>query len=160
MAKKDRHWDPGHRGSHKQVSSWLPKLPLPSCLALPKYERKLLLGENEIEDIGAVILLSREPIEYSSKVYKIAIQQTIDFDIIEGELSVREKRDGDSYVYGGMTRKLKKLFNDRSLTRAERAKAAVICDGKGILWVPGFRVRDGGAKNPERKLYVALAYKA
>lgn len=32
VAKKDRHWDPGDRGSHKQVSSWLPKLPLPSFL--------------------------------------------------------------------------------------------------------------------------------
>lgn len=32
VAKKDRHWDPGARGSHEQVSSWLPRLPLPSFL--------------------------------------------------------------------------------------------------------------------------------
>jgi len=127
---------------------------------MPEFEYKLSLGENEIKEIGALLLLSREPIEYSSKVYKIAIQQTIDFDIIEGGLTLREKRDGDSYVYGGMTRKLKKLFNDKALTKTERARVAVLCDGKGILWVSGFKVRDGGAKNPERKLYAALAYKA
>ena len=125
----------------------------------PKYRYKLSLGENEIKEIDALVLVSHEPIEYSSKVYKIAIQQTIDFDIIEGELSIREKRDGDSYVYGGMTRKLKKLFNDKSFTQYERAHTAVLCDEKGILWVPGFKVRDGGSKNPERKLYVAVAYK-
>ena len=64
-------------------------------------------------------------------------------------LGVRSRRDGDSYVFGGMTRKLKKLYNDRGLSAAERRKLPVIFDGDGIIWVPGFppadRVRSGNA---------------
>jgi len=125
------------------------------------YERKLKKGINYIPEIDAQIVVSDMPIDnFSSKVYKIAIQRAIDFDIIKGELLVREKRDGDSYVYGGMTRKLKKLFNDKSISPEKRPLIPVICDGEGILWVPGFSVRDGGKKNAENKVYISIAYKA
>jgi len=125
------------------------------------YSSTLNYGENYIDEIEALIILSESPIDdFSSKVYKIAIQQAIDFDIIDGDVFVREKRDGDSYCYGGMTHKLKKLFNDRKIPPSERCKIPVICDNLGILWVPGFGVRQGGQKNPKRKLYVAVAYKA
>ena len=131
-----------------------------SKLKTVKFEYNLSLGENYISEIDAFLILSHTPIEYSSKVYKIAIQESVDSDIIVGGLTVREKRDGDSYVFGGMTRKLKKLFCDRAFSSSEKAKIPVICDESGILFVPGFRVRDGGKKNPERKLFIALAYKS
>jgi len=131
----------------------------PEIFTVPEYQKKLVLGINRIEEIGAEIIISDKPIEYSSKVYKIAIQESFDFDIIEGELSARKRRDGDSYIYGGITRKLKKLFNDKSVSPKNRDLVPIICDGSGILWVPGFRVRDGGAKNPQKRLYVAVAYK-
>ena len=122
------------------------------------YEMKLALGINEIPEINKAIILSETPFDnFSSKVYKISIQQTVDFDIINGVLCVREKRDGDSYVYGKMTRKLKKIFNDKNIPPRERSKIPIICDGSGILWVPGFPARDGGRKNPERKLFIAVA---
>jgi tRNA(Ile)-lysidine synthase len=124
------------------------------------YTRKIDIGTNYVPEIDAEIVLSHEPIEYSSNVYKIAIQECFDFDIIDGDMFVREKRDGDSYVYGGRTRKLKKLFNDSSLTLAERARIPVFCDRNGIFYVQGFRVRDGGKRNAQKKLYLAIAYKA
>ena len=125
------------------------------------YEKNLGIGINFVPEIDAQIIISDKPIDnFSSKVYKIAIQRAIDFDIIKGDLFVREKRDGDSYIYGGMTHKLKKLFNDKSIPPENRALIPVICDGEGILWVPGFSVRDGGNKNSESKIYIAVAYKA
>lgn len=122
------------------------------------FERKLKQGINEIPEINKAIIISDAPFyNFSSKVYKISIQQAIDFDIINGVLCVRDKRDGDSYVYGKMTRKLKKIFNDKNIPRGERSKIPIICDECGILWVPGFPARDGGSKNPERKLFIAVA---
>ena len=61
---------------------------------------------------------------------------------------MRTRKDGDFYFYGGMTRKLKKLFNDKKIPKNERDLIPVICDSKGIIWVPGFGVRDD---NPENK---------
>ncbi len=121
------------------------------------YEKKLFLGKNYIAEIDAEIILSKEPIDKSSlKIYNFSIQQTIDFDIIKGDLFVREKRDGDSYTYGGITRKLKKLFNDRSIPPSKRPLVPIICDDLGILWVSGFGVRDGGSKKPSNPLYIAV----
>ena len=132
----------------------------PSDFTLPEYHQKLVFGVNHVDAIDAEIILSDKPIEYSSKVYKIAIQESFDFDIIEGELFVRKRRDGDSYVYGGITRKLKKLFNDKSVSPQKRDLIPILCDANGILWVPGFRVRDGGQKKSLKRLYIAIAYKA
>ncbi len=131
----------------------------PDKITVREYEKKLELGVNYVDEIDAEVIISDKPIEYSSKVYKIAIQESFDFDIIEGELFVRKRRDGDSYVYGGITRKLKKLFNDKSVEPQKRDLVPIFCDNLGILWVPGFRVRDGAHKNSQRRLYVAVAYK-
>ncbi len=121
--------------------------------------KRLKLGVNEIPEISADIILSNEKIDNSSvKIYKNAIQQTIPFDIIEGELFARERREGDSYVFGKMTRKVKKLFNDRKIPKAEREKTPIICDGSGILWLPGFPHRDSDVRC-DKKLYLLVGYK-
>ena len=125
------------------------------------YEIKLSLGVNFIPEINKFVLVSEKPFDKTfTNVYKIAIQQCIESDIIVGELFVREKRDGDAYRYGGMTHKLKKIFNDRGISPARRFEIPVICDDYGILWVPGFSVRDGGSiEKCDKKFYVALADK-
>ena len=55
-------------------------------------------------------------------------------------LFVRERQNGESYRFGGMTRKLKKLLCGKSLAEKNRP---VICDTDGVLWLPGFPVADG-----------------
>ncbi len=107
------------------------------------------LGENIIADASSAVLLSGEVLDdYSSKVYNISTQADLSSAIIKGGLFIRNKRDGDSCFWGGMTHKLKKLFNDRKIPRSMRSRIPVLCDEKGVVWVPGFGVRDdgGGAK--------------
>ena len=57
-------------------------------------------------------------------------------------LFVRERQNGESYRFGGMTRKLKKLLCGKSLSEKNRP---VLCDGDGVIWLPGFPVADGKA---------------
>ena len=57
-----------------------------------------------------------------------------------GELFTRQRADGDSYVFGGLTRTLKKLKSD--VPCDARQRRPVVCDKHGIVWYPGFRVRD------------------
>ena len=42
-----------------------------------------------------------------------------------------------------MTHKLKKVFNDRNIPPTEREKIPMICDSKGIVFIPGMSERDG-----------------
>lgn len=76
-------------------------------------------------------------------IYKLVIRRTFCFDKIGSVLQIRPRRPGDTYRFGGMTRKVKKLFIDRKLTSEEKASLPILCDGEGILWIPGFPPRDG-----------------
>jgi hypothetical protein len=58
-----------------------------------------------------------------------------------------------------MTHKLKKIFNDKGIKPNERKKIPIICDNSGILWVPGFPVRDKGTENSNKYVYIAIADK-
>ncbi len=109
-----------------------------------EYSVRLHYGVNEIPGYSTVVIISDDKsFENYLNIYKISIQTQIPSDIIDNGLSVRSKRDGDSYVFGGITRKLKKLFNDRKIPPSRRQHIPVISDDAGIVWVPGFRVRDG-----------------
>ena len=80
--------------------------------------------------------------ETLQNIYKLSIYTRLNFDKINGRLFVRSRRDGDSYVFGGMTRKLKKLFNDRKYPMDVRRSLPIVCDADGIVWVPGFPCAD------------------
>ena len=58
----------------------------------------------------------------------------------ESSLFARSRNDGESYRFGGMTRKLKKLLCGKTLLEKSRP---LVCDKDGILWFPGYPVRDG-----------------
>ncbi len=100
-------------------------------------------GVNEIPGYSTVVIVDDDNTFKSYlNIYKISIQAQIHSDIIDNGLSVRNRQDGDSYIYGGMTRKLKKLFNDRKIPPSLRQHVPVVSDNEGIVWIPGFGVCD------------------
>ena len=111
-----------------------------------------------VDEFSADFILSKD--KYSSNVYKKSIQANLSSAIIGGSLYLRPKRNGDTVYYGGMTHKLKKLFNDKKIPLSVRKKLPILCDDKGALWVPGFGVRDDGVPREERQdLFATLAIK-
>ena len=112
----------------------------------------------EVEPYSAEFILSKD--KYSSNVYKKSIQANLSSAIISGSLYLRPKRDGDTVYYGGMTHKIKKLYNDKKIPLSIRKKLPILCDDKGVLWVPGFGVRDDGVPREERQdLFATLVIK-
>ena len=61
---------------------------------------------------------------------------------IKDNLYLRTRRPGDSYRSRGITKSLKKMMNERKTDLSLRDRLPVICDGEGIIWVPGFPVCD------------------
>lgn len=107
---------------------------------------KISEGENVFSDFGIKIVLGRTSRdENSSNVYNISTHPNLSSAIILGDLFIRNRLDGDSCFYGGMTHKLKKLFNDRKIPTELRSRIPILCDEAGVVWVPGFGVRDDGA---------------
>ena len=115
-------------------------------------------GITNLAPLNAEIILSGAKINKSfSNVYKISIQANLSSAIINGSLYLRPKQDGDTVYYGGMTHKLKKLFSDRKIPPSKRRLIPVLCDDSGVVWVPGFGVRDDGVDIEQRKdIYVLL----
>ncbi len=104
------------------------------------------IGCNRLADGSLLWLLEESTKPPPQIVYTLSIRRTLASATIEGELYVRSRREGDAYRYGGMTHKLKKLFSDRKIPAHMRSRVPVLCDGRGILWVPFFGVRDDGVK--------------
>ena len=123
---------------------------------------ELNLGENRLPNSDAVIYLTNdkndEKLSYVTNVYKLSIQANLTSAKINGKIFARSKKDGDCYRYGKMTHKLKKLFNDAKLSQKERQTIPVLCDGDGILWVPGFSVRESEKHCTENENIELYAY--
>lgn len=90
---------------------------------------------------------------YNKLIYKIAIN-----DKIKDNLFVRSRRDGDVYFIRSHHRKLKKLLCDSGVPVWERDSLPVVCDGDGIVWVPGFPPRDGLAAKDNNETRVLITY--
>ncbi len=134
-------------------------------MARREFEYELSEGANrfENEDFAVFVEISGQTSEDLQKdnetlknIYKLSIHTMVNSDKINRVLKVRSRRDGDSYVFGGMTRKLKKLYNDRGFTLRERELLPIFCDDSGIVWVPGFKAADrvaGDGENNARIIY-------
>ena len=113
------------------------------------------IGENDFSDFSAKLFLDFDkPAKTYSKVYNFSIQVAIPFDIIKGGLYIRNRKNGDSYRTSGMTKRVKRMLCDADIPRSVREKIPVLCDDEGILWIPGFRVRDYDKNIGGRTLYM------
>lgn len=124
----------------------------------------LPMGETILAEQGIAVLLSHDPNErlsvhnFSSNVYTFSIQKKVGSAIITDGLFLRTRRAGDAYRYGGMTHTVKKLFNDKKIPPHKRALVPVFSDARGIVWIPGFGVReDGDAAHDAPALFITLA---
>ena len=109
-------------------------------------------GENILPDGSRLVIMAKASFEQNANVYKMAIHRDLSSATIDGGLYVRKREEGDAYRYGGVTHKLKKLLSDAKIPLTLRDCIPVVCDGKGILWVPGFGVREDGGKKEDRDM--------
>ena len=105
------------------------------------FSQTLTLGFNHIAGYDFDVYIGKAS-EFSSNIYNFSIQTRISSVIIKNDVFVRFRENGDSYRYGNITHKLKKVFNDRDIPPSARDLIPIICDSNGIVWVPGLGVRD------------------
>lgn len=96
--------------------------------------------------------------EDGSNIYKQLIYKICVNDKIKSDLFVRNRRDGDVILIGGHHKKLKKMMCDAGIPQRFRDKIPVVCDGEGVVWVPGFPARDGVAAKSGDKITVTIEY--
>ena len=80
-------------------------------------------------------------------IYNLFIKATLNRGKMYGDLFVRCRREGDTYLLRGVRRKLKKLMCDEKIPQRDRDTLPLLCDGKGIVLVPTLPPSDGAAGN-------------
>ena len=114
-----------------QVREEIPSIePFECDLAVP--------GVTEIPNIQ--LMIESEIMERPSPVKLPANEAVIAVEAVVGKLRVRNVRPGDRITPFGMLgcKKLQDIFVDKKISRADRARAAVVTDDEKILWVVGF----------------------
>lgn len=97
-------------------------------------------GINYIDGTSMVITLG---CDFDGEGYEECGRVRLCTSGISGALYVRSKQDGDCVKSCGMTKKLKRVFADLHIPSHKRTSLPVICDGLGVVAVPGIIARDG-----------------
>lgn len=123
----------------------------------PKLQKTTLFtvlsdGITILSDSATAVLVrnSADSLKYINplkNIYKFSIHVQIDSAKIIGVVSAREKRPGDRYPFGGMTRNVKKLLQSTKLPLEARRALPVFTFGDEIIWIPGFPVSDSFRPN-------------
>ena len=108
-------------------------------------ETRAVIGENPfLCDKTVIISLNNgENNADSTSVNDLVTKSVLDCDKIQGELILRNRRNGDGFIRAGrnFTSSLKKLMNE-SVPVGERDKVAILADENGIIWAEGFGIAE------------------
>lgn len=87
-----------------------------------------------------IIKLTKKEYENGLKFNNLFFNNVINYDTILNITSVRNRRDGDAFCPAGrgVTKTLKKLFNEAGLEPMLRSGKAILESGGKIIWVEGF----------------------
>ncbi len=106
-------------------------------------EIKATVGENRL--FGKKIVLKQGSLgqdNYCKKVHNMLSYNLLDCDKIQGELFLRNRREGDkiSLPKRKITKSLKKLYSEEGLSKEERNTNILLCDSLGVIFVEGFGI--------------------
>ncbi|MCQ2456122.1 MAG: tRNA lysidine(34) synthetase TilS [Clostridia bacterium] len=131
----------------------------------------VLLGSDVPTEFGEYVLTvlsdgsvtesrkSSEKITVGGNIYSLYTLAELNSDKICGKLEVRTRTEGDVIRYGGMSRKVKKLLSEKKVPLDERDALPIVTDGEGIVFIPGFPVRDGAKKTENGRNICLAVYK-
>ncbi len=107
--------------------------------------RDLCFGLTEFTETGDALLITENKNDIddviSKNIYKISTQTIVKKNALNGTI-IRGRNSGDVFVFSNMTKKVKKMLNEAKIPLLKRNKLPLICDKKGIIWIPGFPIRD------------------
>ncbi len=105
-------------------------------------------------------IFSADEIEDIHKIPDKACTKWFDYDIINGCISVRNRRSGDYMVVraDGGTKKIKELFIHEKVLQQQRDDVVLFAKDRMVLWAVGVRMGEYGKINPETKQVLEIKY--
>lgn len=87
-----------------------------------------------------ITIVSQEEYQNRYKINNLLFNNAIDYDIITNNVFFRNRRDGDLFIPAGrgVTKSLKKLFNEAKIPPSARDNVLLLESGGQIIWIDGF----------------------
>jgi len=84
-------------------------------------------------------------LEINEEFGKALFKNSLNYDKINSNLTLRNKRDGDKFrpAFRNLTKSLKNLFNEAKIPVADRAKLVLLEMNGEIIWIEGFGSAEG-----------------
>ena len=138
---------PGRRVAFKEGTVWRERGQLTFCSAHPERSLpasgKIGVGETLHLSAGTLRLsrLEEEPVDLRVEDDRQAV---VDIDRLTVPLHVRPWQPGDRFQPLGMqhTKKVSDFLTDIKVPPSRRAEVLVVCSGKEIIWVAGYRLAE------------------
>jgi tRNA(Ile)-lysidine synthase len=122
------------------------RLPLPGILNLENPRWEFHLAVHPSKD-GVSLRRERNP----WSVY-------VDYDGLHLPLFIRARKNGDRFSPFGMSEpvNLNDFLSSHKVPRSARSNLPLVCDGDGILWVPGLRIRRDAAVSEKTTRWIEI----
>ena len=130
---------------------------------VPCFEKKLEYGENFFDESPYALYVVKgasaqvpETLENKEIVYKKYTTDYLYFDTIPDVLLVRNRKNGDKIISGGMTKSVKRILVSSAYSEHDRYLVPFICDGERLLLVPA-AAKDDNCKFSGKNECLAIA---
>ncbi|NLY67032.1 MAG: tRNA lysidine(34) synthetase TilS [Tissierellia bacterium] len=99
---------------------------------------------NYIDELGCKFKVEIKAIDEIDIASHNRYKKYFDYDKVQGNLYIRNRRDGDRFIPFGMkgSKKVKDYFIDEKIPKDERNRIPIITDEKNIIWIVGYRISE------------------
>jgi len=112
-----------------------------------------VLPQTLTEGGRTVIITVMSKIEYKNqyKINNLLFNNAIDYDTITNNMNFRNRREGDSFTPAGrgVTKSIKKLFNESKIPPSARDHIMMLESNGHIIWMEGFGASQSSCVNPD-----------
>ena len=105
--------------------------------------------------------LTRQRFDEIANINKLLLKNAVDCDIIRCETQLRVRADGDRFRPRGrgVTKTLRKLFNEAKIPAEKRNEILLIANGNQVIWLDGFGVSQEASVKDGTKEVVLISKK-
>ncbi len=108
-----------------------------------------------------IAIISAEDFQKQRKINNLLFNNSFDYDTITCEIYWRTRKEGDVFrpVGRGVTKSLKKLFQEAKIPAALRNEILVLEQGGEIIWMEGFGPAEGYQATPQSRRVALILIK-
>lgn len=110
------------------------------CIDVDINNLPVTLPEGRID----MTVISVDEFKKKKNINNLFYKNSLDYDKIKGKIQIRSRKSGDTFRQAGrgVTKSLKKLFNEAKIPKERRMLIPLLSDEQGIIWIEGFGIAE------------------